>query len=155
MIDLAQHPLVETGPVSSNRSSVPELDMKERQMNESETNDVDAEGPAGSSTPDTSPGPEEETAAVVEKERIFVGTGLFWGLVFGVLLAVIMIILAAQNTDNTTISFLGWDFSTPLIENALLVGVVLDELVGLVYRARRRRTLTDRKELKRLRTDSK
>jgi uncharacterized integral membrane protein len=127
-------------------------------MNESETNDGDAEGPAGSSTPDTSPGPEEETAAVVEKERIFVGTGLFWGLVFGVLLAVIMIILAAQNTDDTMISFLGWDFSMPLIAvilAALLVGVVLDEVVGLVYRARRRRTLTDRKELKRLRTDSK
>ena len=127
-------------------------------MNESETNDGDAEGPAGSSTPDTSPGPEEETEAAPEKERIFVGTGLFWGLVFGVLLAVVMIILAAQNTDDTMISFLGWDFSTPLIAvilAALLVGVVLDEVVGLVYRARRRRTLTDRKELKRLRTDSK
>lgn len=125
-------------------------------MNESETNDVDAEGQAGSSTPDTAPEPEQKTAAAVEKERVFIGTGLFWGLVFGVLLAVIMIILAAQNTDNTTITFLDWDFSTPLIAvilAALLVGVVLDELFGLVYRTRRRRTLTDRKELERLHTN--
>lgn len=126
-------------------------------MNESEMNGVDADGQAGSSTPDISP-VEQKTAAAPEKERIFVGTGLFWGLVFGVLLAIVMIILAAQNTDDTTIKFLGWDFSTPLIAvilAALLVGVVLDELVGLVYRIRRRRTLTDRKELERLHSNSK
>ncbi|MFZ0493839.1 MAG: lipopolysaccharide assembly protein LapA domain-containing protein [Acidimicrobiia bacterium] len=124
-------------------------------MDESEMNDVDAE--AGSSTPDTLPEPERTTAAAVDKERVFIGTGLFWGLVFGVLLAVVVIILAAQNTGNTIVKFLGWDFSTPLIAvilAALLVGVVLDELVGLIYRARRRRTLTDRKELERLQTNS-
>ena len=59
-------------------------------MNESEMNDVDAEGQAGSSTPDTTPEQEQKTAAAVENERVFTGTGLFWGLVFGVLLAVIM-----------------------------------------------------------------
>jgi uncharacterized integral membrane protein len=132
--------------------------MNESEMNEPEMNDVDADGQAGSSTPGTAPEEEQKTAAAPEKERIFVGTGLFWGLVFGLLLAIVMIILAAQNTDDTTIKFLGWDFSTPLIAvilAALLVGVVLDELVGLVYRVRRRRTLTDRKELERLHTNSK
>ena len=127
-------------------------------MNESETNDVDAEGRAVSSTPGTTPEPEQKTAPALEKERVFIGTGLFWGLVVGLLLAVIMIILAAQNTDNTTIRFLGWDFSTPLIAvilAALLVGIILDEVVGLVYRTRRRRTLTDRKELQRLQNTPK
>jgi uncharacterized integral membrane protein len=127
--------------------------MNESEMNEFEMNDVDAE--AGSL--DAVPEPEKRTAAPVEKERVFIGTGLFWGLVFGVLLAVVMIILAAQNTGNTTIKFLSWDFSTPLISvilAVLLVGVVLDELVGLIYRARRRRILTDRKELERLQANS-
>jgi uncharacterized integral membrane protein len=96
----------------------------------------------------------EKTARRAEPERVFVGTGLFWGLIFGVILALAVIILAAQNTDTVTISFLAWEFSTPLIVlilGALLIGVIVDELLGLVYRKRRRRTLRERDELKRLR----
>lgn len=96
----------------------------------------------------------EKTDSVTEPERVFVGTGVFWGLIVGVILALAVLILAAQNTTNVTISFLGWDFSTPLIVlilGALLIGIVLDELYGLVYRKRRRRTLRERAELKRLR----
>jgi uncharacterized integral membrane protein len=87
---------------------------------------------------------------------VFVGTGLFWGLIVGVILAVAVIILAAQNTRTATISFLGWDFSTPLIVlilGSLLIGIVLDELFGLVYRRRRRRTLRDKDQLERLREE--
>ena len=89
----------------------------------------------------------------VQKERVFVGTGLFWGLGVGVLLAVAMLVLAAQNTASTTISFLGWEFSTPLIVvilGTLLVGIIFDELFGLVYRARRRRAMGDRDQLDRI-----
>jgi uncharacterized integral membrane protein len=96
----------------------------------------------------------EKAARRAEPERVFVGTGLFWGLIVGVMLALAVIILAAQNTDTVTISFLAWDFSTPLIVlilGALLIGVVVDELLGVVYRKRRRRTLREREELKRLR----
>jgi uncharacterized integral membrane protein len=99
-----------------------------------------------------SPVPEVIPDVTVVKQRVFVGTGLFWGLVVGVLLAVAVLILAAQNTASTTIAFLSWDFSTPLIVvilGTLLVGVIFDELFGLVYRARRRRTLGDRDQLKR------
>jgi uncharacterized integral membrane protein len=95
-----------------------------------------------------------QTAPAVVRERVFVGTGLFWGLIVGVVLAVAVVILAAQNTGRITVSFLGWDFSTPLIVvvlGALLIGVVVDELFGLVYRKRRRRTLRERDELQRLR----
>ncbi len=97
------------------------------------------------------PAPTTKTAA---KERVFVGTGLFWGLIVGVVLAIGVIILAAQNTANITMAFTGWEFSTPLIVivlGALLIGVVLDELFGLFYRARRRRTQRDRDQLERLR----
>lgn len=96
----------------------------------------------------------DETAPAAVRERMFVGTGLFWGLIVGIVLAVVVITLAAQNTDTILVSFLGWDFSTPLIVvflGALLIGVVLDELFGLVYRKRRRRTLRERDELQRLR----
>lgn len=96
----------------------------------------------------------EETAPVATPERVFVGTGLFWGLIVGFILALGVVILAAQNTGAVSISFLGWDFSTSLIVvilGSLLIGIVVDELFGLVYRKRRRRTLRDRDELKRLR----
>ncbi len=96
----------------------------------------------------------DEAPSVPAPDRVFVGTGLFWGLIVGVALALVVIILAAQNTRTVTLSFLGWDFSTPLIVlilGALLIGVVVDELFGLVYRKRRRRTLGEREELRRLR----
>jgi uncharacterized integral membrane protein len=107
-------------------------------------------------TPDTPPLPSPERSADVSNptvERVFVGTGLFWGLIVGIVLAVAVIVLAAQNTDRATIALLGWDFSTPLIAvilGALIAGVVFDELFGLVYRARRRKTLSDRAQLNRI-----
>ena len=94
-----------------------------------------------------------EPKAVGSKERVFVGTGLFWSLIVGVLLATVVMILVAQNTGSVTMAFLGWDFSTSLIVlllGALLIGVVLDELFGLVFRARRRRVMGDRDHLDRL-----
>ncbi|HEX2420422.1 MAG TPA: lipopolysaccharide assembly protein LapA domain-containing protein [Acidimicrobiia bacterium] len=96
----------------------------------------------------------DQAAPIASRERVFVGTGLFWGLIIGVVLATAVVILAAQNTGAATITFLAWDLSTPLIVlilGALLTGIVLDELFGLVYRKRRRRTLRDRDELARLR----
>lgn len=98
--------------------------------------------------------PSERIVPVATRERVFVGTGLFWGLIVGVVLAAAVVILAAQNTGTSTISFLAWDLSTPLIVlilGSLLTGIILDELFGLVYRKRRRRTLRDRDELQRLR----
>ena len=76
------------------------------------------------------------------------GSSSGWYLAIGV------VILAAQNTANITMAFTGWEFSTPLIVivlGALLIGVVLDELFGLFYRARRRRIQRDRDQLQRLR----
>jgi uncharacterized integral membrane protein len=102
--------------------------------------------PTGARLPDTPPAPPEK--------RIFVGTGLFWGLAIGILVAVAFIILAAQNTDETRIAFLNWSIATPLIAVILvsfLAGVVVDEITGLVYRARRRRVLHEREELRELR----
>jgi uncharacterized integral membrane protein len=102
--------------------------------------------PSGVEVPEAAPGP--------TRERVFMGTGLLWSLIVGVFLTLVVIILAAQNSGTIRLSFLGWDFSTPLIVlilSALLIGVVVTELFGLVYRKRRRRTLKERDELQRLR----
>jgi uncharacterized integral membrane protein len=102
--------------------------------------------------PDTQ-APPSTTAQAASKERVFVGTGLFWGLIIGVVLAIGVLILAAQNTASITVTFMAWEFSTPLIVlilGAILIGVVFDELFGLFYRTRRRRTQRDRDHLQRL-----
>ena len=90
----------------------------------------------------------------VERHHEFVGTGMFWGLVVGVVLAIIVIVFAALNTQDATVKVFAWDWSSPLfvvILVSLIVGIVLDEIVGLVYRSRRRRRLVEQAELKRLR----
>jgi uncharacterized integral membrane protein len=115
---------------------------------------INHERTGAATTPDPSPAEITEMAPEPTRERVFVGTGLFWGLIAGVILALVVIVLAAQNTGTITVSFLGWDSSTPLIVlilGALLIGVVVAELFGLVYRKRRRRTLNERDELQRLR----
>ena len=115
---------------------------------------INYERTGAATTPDPSPVEMTEMAREPRRERVFVGTGLFWGLIAGVILALVVIVLAAQNTGTITVSFLGWDYSTPLIAlilGALLIGVVVAELFGLVYRKRRRRTLKERDELQRLR----
>jgi uncharacterized integral membrane protein len=97
--------------------------------------------------------PPSTPARATSKERVFVGTGLFWGLIIGVVLAIGVLILAAQNTASITVTFMAWEFSTPLIVlilGAILIGVVFDELFGLFYRTRRRRTQRDRDHLERL-----
>lgn len=103
-------------------------------------------------SPDATAGP-PTTAPAATKERVFVGTGLFWGLITGVVLAIGVLILAAQNTASITVTFMAWDLSTPLIVlilGAILIGVVFAELFGLFYRSRRRRTQRDRDHLERL-----
>ncbi len=90
----------------------------------------------------------------MEVHRVLVGTGLFWGLVLATLLTVIVIIPAAQNIQRVTLKFLTFEGGAPLIAvllASLLVGVVLDEIVGWACRARRRRILTEKEELKRRR----
>jgi uncharacterized integral membrane protein len=89
-----------------------------------------------------------------DERKVFVGTGFFWGLVFGVLITAVVIVFAAQNTASIEVRFLGWRFATPvivLILGSVLAGIIIDEVAGLVYRRRKRRILNEREELKRLR----
>lgn len=128
--------MADTHPEAASRSETPVT-----QLSDSAAASQDARG-------------QPEQAASQPAERIFVGTGLFWGLLFGVIVAAAFIVLAAQNTVETPVRFLSWEMTTPLIALILVsfvAGVLLDEVVGLVYRARRRRILQDREELRALR----
>lgn len=78
------------------------------------------------------------------------GTGVYAGFVG--LLAVVagIVVLAAQNTESVTVRWLGLEWNAPLIAVLLatmLIAVVLDEVIGVIWRSRRRRIRADRLEL--------
>src|SRR5215211_6778842 len=79
--------------------------------------------------PSTAPGTGQEAS-----HREFVGTGVFWTLVIGTLLAIALVIFVIQNADEVAVEFLGWDWRMSLAGIVLigvLVGVVGDELAGV------------------------
>lgn len=78
-----------------------------------------------------------------------------WGLFAFLVLSVAVIILAAQNTQSVVVRALNWEAEAPLVVIilvAVVVTVVLDELVGWIYRRRRRKRTAEREELERLRS---
>jgi uncharacterized integral membrane protein len=82
-----------------------------------------------------------------------VGTGLFWTLIVGCIVALAIIIFMAQNAASSRVNFLSLHFHLPLavlVLAAVLAGVVVDELAGVAYRHRRRRRMGERHELRRL-----
>lgn len=87
-------------------------------------------------------------------EKVYKGTGLYWGFLAVLVTLVALVILAAQNTAPVQFSFAVWELEYPLVAIILAtIGftVVLDEAVGFVWRKRRRRALADRQELRELR----
>lgn len=89
-----------------------------------------------------------------DKQVEYLGTGFYIGWAVILLFALVLLILAVQNTQDVDVSFLGWDFAFPLFGVAIgaaLAAVVLDELIGLVWRRRRRAQLAERAELRKLR----
>ncbi len=95
-------------------------------------------------------------APAVPKDRTADGFGVRWSLVAGLLLIATITILAAQNTQKVTVNFLGWDGRAPLIAIILgtaLISILIDEVIGLLWRRRRRKALAEREELRRLRSE--
>jgi uncharacterized integral membrane protein len=83
-------------------------------------------------------------------ERVFVGTGWFWSLIIGIVLALAAVIFVLQNGDPVSVEFLGWEGQVSLAGLVLVVAlasIVLDELFGAFYRQRRRRRLTEREAM--------
>ena len=75
-------------------------------------------------------------------------------LVVGVVVTVLAIIVAFQNTDDVGVDFLAWDVEAPLVVvilAAAVAGVLFDEILGFFWRRRRRHHLADQAELRQLR----
>jgi uncharacterized integral membrane protein len=89
-----------------------------------------------------------------EGEVEYRGTGFKVSLVLIFITAALVLILAVQNTAPVTLEFLAWEVELPLFALLLgagLLGVLLDELIGLVWRRQRRKRMEERAELDRLR----
>jgi uncharacterized integral membrane protein len=102
------------------------------------------------------PGAAEEPRSPVDprSRTVRTGTGIMPAVVIGVLLAIATIIFIAQNSDRIALEWLWFDFRTSpgvLVLVALLLGIIADEVVGLLVRRHRRRRLDEREELARLR----
>jgi uncharacterized integral membrane protein len=83
-------------------------------------------------------------------------TGVRWSLIAGLILIAAVTILAAQNTQNVRLNYLGWTGRAPLVAIILatvFIAVLIDEAVGFFWRRRRRRMVAEREELKRLRSE--
>lgn len=85
---------------------------------------------------------------------VYRGTGLSVALVIGVAMTVVAMVLAAQNTERTTVEVFAADYRAPLIVvllAAAVTGVILDEIFGFIWRRYRRHRLAERAELRQLR----
>ncbi len=90
-------------------------------------------------------------AAPPATKLVAVGGGIAWRLIFFLLLALVLVVFAVQNTGSVDLSFLGWSWNVPLA--VVLVGVVvatviLDEIFGFWWRRRRAALSVARQEEK-------
>lgn len=77
-----------------------------------------------------------------------------WGVAGFLVLALLLVVFAVQNTQSVELRFLGFEGSYPLVViiiTVVVVTVILDEILGFVMRRRRARRTREREELKRLR----
>jgi uncharacterized integral membrane protein len=73
------------------------------------------------------------------------GTGFYASVLASIAIAVALLAFAVQNTDPISVKWFGFEFTAPLfawVIGAALLAVIIDELVGLVWRARARNRLT-------------
>src|SRR6056297_2094324 len=109
------------------------------------TDDASAEEHSSTSAP----------TSETEPVRDYRGTGVVWGGILVLLLAIGLIIVAFQNSQEVEFDFLWIDTTAPLVlilAITVAAAIVIDEIVGSVWRRRRRSRLRDREELKRLRS---
>ncbi len=93
--------------------------------------------------------PEPEPTRAVD-DRPILPIGLVITLVVGVLL----VMFAIQNTQMVEVNYFNWRWDAPLIlalTGAFVGAVILDEAIGLWVRQRRRKRREAREELERLR----
>ena len=93
-----------------------------------------------------------------ESAKGFRGTGIYASLIVGFLVAAALLIFVAQNTESVHLEWLAWSIGVPvaaLLLGSVLVGSLLTVIGGLFWRRRRRRVLTEREELRHLRSSTR
>ena len=87
--------------------------------------------------------------------REYRGTGFYWSLVGAAVMGVAILIGIVQNGQIVELKYLAWNVRTPLIV-ILLIAIIataaFTELVGVIWRWRRRRQLSAHEELQDLRS---
>lgn len=104
-----------------------------------------------------SPTPKSDPKTTEDVKSVSPTAAISWGLILFLLLAVALVVFTWQNTQPIELRFLGWNWEIPLailIIGVAVFSVVLDEILGLVLRRRRRQRAEDRAELARLRKNS-
>lgn len=112
------------------------------------------------SAPDATPADTEtettpEDTSSTKTVREYKGTGIMWGAVGLVLLLVAFIVVVLQNAQNVDFDFLWITVTTPLsliIAITTAASLAVGELIGFVWRRRRRSDLQRREELRQLRS---
>lgn len=90
----------------------------------------------------------------IERVREFAGTGVFWAILTIILVSAAIVAVVVQNTHDVEFEFLWFDIETALLTIILvtaLIAALATETVAAFWRSRRRKVLTEREELKRLR----
>lgn len=80
--------------------------------------------------------------------------GIPWRLTVFLVLTVLIVVFAVQNTQAVELRFLGWSWQLPLvivILIAVVISVILDEVLGGIIKRRRVRRRREHEELERLR----
>jgi uncharacterized integral membrane protein len=83
--------------------------------------------------------------------------GVPWGAGIGLLIAVLLVVFAVQNTQDVPIRFLAWEWAFPLVIVVVAVTVltvVVTSIAGWAIRRRRRHRAAEKAELRRLRSTS-
>lgn len=91
-----------------------------------------------------------ETGAPATK-LVAVGGGIAWRLIVVLLLALVLVVFAVQNTQSVNLSFFLWSWKVPVavvLVGAVVVTVILDEALGFWWRRRRARQAVARQEEK-------
>jgi uncharacterized integral membrane protein len=87
---------------------------------------------------------------------VYKGAGVRWGLLGGLILVVLIIVLAAQNTDDVEFAFFALSITAPLsaiILGTAVIAVIIDELAGWIWGIRKRRQLRSKAELKQFKSE--
>lgn len=116
-----------------------------------------AEPPAGpvAATPLPAPAASEDRKAGKPRQDVkYKGTGFAWSWLGWLILVIAILPVIVQNTQIVQVRYLFWDIRVPLAAAFLAVAVIAEvatEIIGWAWRARRRRELAMKAELKELR----